>query len=308
MLDTAVFLQTVGSEVLAAHPDWITATAKDPDKRERLRGLCIDRIQHEHHNGGEWRQWSWQGFEGVSCGQLTFGDRERDDCTIVRVSGGLAGSIWREVSANTDNCSRLDLAVTVRLDRYIGDVAALGYQQACKAARDRGTELHVSLIVSNHGGGTCYLGSRKSELFGRLYDKERESGDGAYRNCWRWELETKGRRALTYLHQLAIGGDERPHIQQTVCTYFTERGVTLPWDGGAPCALRGPVLVETDDDRRLAWLADQVQGSIRGLIGRGHRAAVLEALGLSRDGDRPLKDAIGAPMGAIAVNQVQMKV
>jgi hypothetical protein len=278
------------SEIVSVHPDWITATAKDPDKRERLRGLCIDWATAQSKTGSEWATWQWQGYTGLKCGQVSFGERGRDDCSIVRVSGALAGSTWREIAALASNCSRLDLAVTVRLESYQGDIAATSYREACAAARERGTELHVSMIVSNHGGGTAYLGSRKSELFGRIYDKERESGDGSYKSCWRWEVECKGNRALTYLRQLAIGGDERPHIQRVVGSYFTERGVSLPWDAGDSCGLRGPVLVETDDDRRLSWLSDQVRASVGGLINRGRRAAVLEALGLSLEDSRHLRE------------------
>lgn len=287
------------AEIVAVHPDWITATATEPVKRERLRALCIDWATAQSKSGSEWATWTWQGFTGLKCGQVSFGERGRDDCSIVRVSGALAGSTWREIAAVASNCSRLDLAVTVKLESYQGDIAATSYREACAAARERGTELHVSMIVSNHGGGTAYLGSRKSELFGRIYDKERESGDGSYKSCWRWEVECKGHRALTYMRQLAIGGDERPHIQRVVGSYFQERGVSLPWDVGDSCGLRGPVLVETDDDRRLSWLSDQVRASVGGLINRGRREAVLDALGLSTGPERPLCEGREAAIAVV---------
>lgn len=67
-----------------------------------------------------------------------------------------------------------------------------------------------NLIVGSDGGATCYIGSRQSEAFVRIYDKGIESGEGG--DWVRVELELKASKARFAAFTMANEPDNKAYL------------------------------------------------------------------------------------------------
>lgn len=276
------------ARVLTAAPDWLTVTSKVDPGRAKLATSAHSLFASQRDAGNAQSPFGMLGYSGVSTRGIAFA--WKDESLLVRLSGEMAAMHWREFLGAASNCSRIDLAVTARLSQPDLNLGELVYADAVRSAAERGKELHVSAVRSNRGGTTVYLGSRKSELFARLYDKYAESGDEKYRGCWRWELEIKGKRAVCTAWDILKTDDATKPIRATVHRYFSERGARPWWNAEGDPLWTVPPAATTDDERKLAWLADQVRPSVSELLTRRQRADVLIALGLAwRDDDGILR-------------------
>lgn len=101
--------------------------------------------------------------------------------------------------------SRIDLAFDIRDTRM--NVQTL-YEHLING-RAKTTAKTYNLIVGNDGGCTCYVGSRQSEAFLRIYDKGIESGEGG--DWVRVELELKASKARFAAFTMANEPDNRAY-------------------------------------------------------------------------------------------------
>lgn len=258
--------------------DYVTLTARRQETRKALIVFGQTITVAEQRSGADVRPFAWQGYRGLSAGHVTWGDRE--DGSLLRLGGDLAAHHWRTAARAYDNCTRLDLAVTARRSPPARQLAEVAFERAREEIERGASNGLTSLVMDNRGGQTCYIGSRTSDRFARLYDKEKESAQEEYAGCWRWELETKGDVAVALLRQLVRADDAGPLARATVHQHFTSKGCRPPWPStGEPAALsiKKP---ESDDATRLRWLRDQVAPSVARLTERGKLIEVLRALGL----------------------------
>lgn len=270
-----------GATLLRAAPDWLTITAATDEHREALSEWAHHRVRQQRDLGNDVKPMRMLGYDGVSTRHVAVG--HRDDSTMLRLSGPFCADHWREVVDYADNCSRIDLACTAKLTQKRIDLVPIMYGLACREAERRGGKLTVSAITSNQNSGTLYLGSRKSDLFGRLYDKATESRDPAYQDCWRWEVEYKNKYAKHVLDALANDARAEATIAATVHQYWTERGVPPWWDRRSEGVIKKLPTEQTDDERRIAWLAEQVRPAVTELMARRDHAEILGALGVMWD-------------------------
>jgi hypothetical protein len=116
----------------------------------------------------------------------------------------------------------------------------------------------MTVILGEDRGDTLYVGSRKSDMLGRLYDKGRESQDPAYEGCWRWEVQYRRSYALSALRALSCSQDPAESIKATVASWFRDRGVRASFSTTAyPLPVR-PARPVDDDARWLAWARKSV--------------------------------------------------
>jgi DNA relaxase NicK len=195
-------------------------------------------------------------------------------------SGGLADDVWSHAVALGYRASRIDLAVTAWFDPPRQHLALDAYKLARDHTPANGRPPAATYLVSSLGGSTCYVGSRSSETFGRLYDKHAQSQAEPDRGAWRWEVELKAERAASAAIALLDSRTHRESIRATVWEWFTQRGIQPPWDKVGEGISTDPVGRQADDTRRAEWLATQVAPTVRDLIPRIGMEAVLEALGL----------------------------
>lgn len=260
--------------------DWLTVTSCDPEKRRGLWHLAAGLMADESQAGFDQRIWKWKGYTGQHRGQVTWG--VRDDSTILQLSGDLADRAFLAAMECADNCTRIDLALTVWGSEEDGNVAERHQREVLEWKAANGRSLTIG-GVSNEGRlATLYLGQRVSDTFARIYDKHAESRLDAYKGAWRYEVEVKANKAERCARTLATGIDRPDWIRRAVYQFFGRRGCQFP--GGF---LDKPLLLRTerpttDDASRLAWLASDVRPAVQRLLSRGYTDAVWEALGIPR--------------------------
>jgi DNA relaxase NicK len=144
------------------------------------------------------------------------------------------------------------------------------------------------------GGWTTYVGDRGSDFFLRIYDKQAEcehqkdiEGAAYYQNCWRYELEVKGRAARVVADAYYKAPEQPSWISSLVHKWSCAHGIIPTWPPGAePERLHG-FRRRSDRESRLEWLEKSVAPAVRWLLESGDRAEVIRRLGL----DEPLGDS-----------------
>lgn len=271
------------SRIVSAGIDYITATMphQSPKVLEWYT-RCIRYIETIASDGNEAIHTKRQGYEGVSVGGSFAG--VRDDGYMVTISGERAQSGFDVVYWGGPHVSRLDVQCTFQSsDRAIN--TAINAQLAVAKANEKlsaAAQRDATVIQSLSGGATCYVCSKKSEQFARIYNKEAESGEEQYKNAWRYEVQLKNKLAtqaatLFRLSEYAQANHAAVFVRQ----WLRKRGVAVPWTAEAELyALPSEKNTTSDVEARLRWLHDQVRPALRRLIKLGLRDSILEALGL----------------------------
>jgi hypothetical protein len=270
-------------QIASAGVDWLTATAP-ADGRDWALLLAADGpLERERQARNEDERHRWRGYDLKTCGGVSAGVRE--DGAIVRLSGERAHEDWRSIAKRAVNISRLDLEVTVRMAPP--DPALAGRHLAEFAAWREGRANAPKLTFHGTPDGveTLYVGSRASDLFGRIYDKRAESGDDAWADCWRYEVECKGTMARHLATALAPEPDTGRAVGVFVHDYFTRRGCR-PVFGRAGGDMHVPYpRPRTTDETRLRWLTETVQPIVLSLTQRGFGEELARCLGLDAIGE-----------------------
>lgn len=261
--------------------DWLTRTFSDNKIREFVEDDFINSAAVLKAEGHESAAWSWMGYEGYSIGGLSWG--RRDDGDILRISGGTAERLFDKYAHYQGNCSRLDVALTLRWPTPERHVASQAYSRLVGQSDATKRRLY-SLITNSRGGETLYVGSRASDQFGRLYDKDAEQGLQRISCRWRYEVEFKSDRAAKVLELLQPSRERGTMYLGIVRGFFEPRGVKLP-----PLADEQEIRVEVlapprQVDTQLKWLREQVSPVVGRLRRLGMEASVIEALRLEGNG------------------------
>lgn len=266
--------------------DWFTGTIPSggnasPKTATYLTAQCwaMGVLARERSKGNICSDTSLHGYRGWVSGQIQVG--ERHDGLYFRASGEAAEHVWKEAVDLGYRASRIDLAATVWYDRARPEIAREAYAATTSVVHRAGRPPSGGLYLNASGGSTCYVGSRSSEKYGRIYDKAAESGSVDYRNAWRYEMELKGETAAGTAVELAKHSDHRRIIGEYVAGFFAPRGVCIDWRGVKPSHLPDPTRRLSDDDSRLEWLASSVAPAVRQLSARIGLSELLGALGLS---------------------------
>lgn len=283
----SVWQPEVNHQIESAGVDWITASAQHGysrwdmtefarHQRERFMdaGITIKPAYRLGYDG-------WQG-EGFFYGQ-------REGGTLVVASGATANDVHRSLINVADNISRLDLQVTIStpIDR-----PHLGVQAHAAIKGGSPSRIHVknaSLITTHPQGETCSIGKRSSDWYGRIYDKATESGQGAPRSRWRYEVEAK--RACAARLAAGLSGDQSAatFAQTLVHEWFTSRGVAPVFKRASlSCPQEYPPAAPQRDV--LSWFHDSLSVTVQRAVRRHGLLKVLEALSLVHDVDEFMKE------------------
>jgi len=277
---------------LAAGVDWLTVTAKTQENREALFKEC-ERLKTVLVNNGErFRPWMFKGYTGFHCAGLSWGTRLDSD--IAMLAGVDAHQNWYVCGEWAENCSRIDLAVTVELQSVFPSLVRL-YDTCLQRVNDKGVRYKGSTVKDSEGGSTLYVGRRTSRAYGRVYDKGRESGlFDEPGKLWRYEVEFHKPMAKTILGSILankyvpIGTHWQEEIAQsiasTVHAWYTARNIPPLFARGDNESISLEVAARvTSDEVSLNWLTTQVQPTVARLARRGKLEQVKRALGLSND-------------------------
>ncbi len=272
--------------IVSAGIDYITATIpKDHTEAQQWYYDCLQYINTLATDGNEVKHTKRLGYEGLSIGGSFTGIR--DDGILCQISGERAQTGFTTLYRPSLHFSRIDVQCTIRtpnpdaLNAERARDAIIASNAKLSSARQR----NATLIEDLRGGATCYIGSRTSAQFSRIYNKEVESKDDKYKQCWRYEVELHN--ALANETAKLFVKSEYTQSQQAavfVRQWLKKRGVNAPWRAEVELyALPSETNVQGDTEARLKWLRMQVRPTLRRLIKLGLRASILEALGLEGD-------------------------
>jgi len=253
-------------QLVSADVDWLTMSTDESGGHAALLEWRDHRFSALADEGYRETAFSSHGYSYRQRGSVAVGSNgRRGVCTV---SGAQAGPNWRDLLRLAANVSRIDLAVTGRPDVESSSLAREGYRPTGRAERGRGRPITMTLIQGQDRGDTLYVGSRKSDVLGRLYDKGRESREPAYAGCWRWEIQYRRASALQTARGLAVAENPASTITATVGSWFRARDVGAPaWSDDPALDHRAPGAVP-DDERYLAWARKSIQPRARELVKR----------------------------------------
>lgn len=265
---------------VVATVDYLTVTTSDKATREWFYKIACDLLDEERTQPfPAIGAWSAHGYEGIRVGGLSWGDRETD--SIIQISGVLAGAMYGDFIKHPVNCTRIDLAVTVRYNSPQDGIARNYFDIIAALSEEQRPPREYGLIHQLFGGDTLYVGKRTSATFGRVYNKGAESGDPGYENCWRWEVEIKKPVSQQVFKQLDGTPQDASRIASTVSVWYNERMVITPFSPTTGDISMETKRKESTTEKKLDWLRSQVRGTVVKLVEAGYLDDVAEALSMS---------------------------
>lgn len=245
--------------------DWITVTARSENEAFPLSLVWLDVYAYEASCGGISAEVIRLGYAGNQINGSFFG--KRDDGYLLMLSGDSAQMFgWQLLKFNC-KITRLDVQVTVELDEYDAHYASRETNNAFenRSAMPNRNWGKIKYLNTFGEGDTVSVGSRQSERYGRLYDKEKEQDNGSYLRCWRYEIEYKGDAAHGAANHLLLHGGGSGAMLDLVASQWSDWGFRVP-------VLHNDALLtiersshKSDTDKTLNWLAIQVAPSVRKL-------------------------------------------
>jgi len=266
----------IATELVSVGCDWITVTTKEPETTGQLLEEAALLMHSRVEMGFKHQGWGMAGFSGFSTSGVQFGVRNHEG--IVRLSSDVAHTEWRKFYEMAESVTRFDVECTTRCKCLAAKRVRRSWQKATRAVRGKAGAPTVTLITSNRGGSTVYLGSRSSIAFGRIYDKGCETPTDYFRNCVRHEVEMKkvlAARVAASLYSTRTPEDESLRILQG---FFSNRHCPLSFTG--PGKFYRTRRTAPTDFAALEWLRNQVQPTVKRLILCGMGQLVADSLGL----------------------------
>lgn len=270
--------------ILDAAVDWLTVTSKRGQRADSLiaRAQCL--LHQAESAGNRVSPFRASGYHGWRSEGIVYGRRK--DGAIASISSGAAALHWPLLLEDADNVTRLDLQITCADSTVNASRAEVAYHLMPENNKRAGRPISASLRLNSSGGQTLYLGSKQSDVMGRLYDKGVEKRFAEAGACWRYETQFRREPAERTIRAIAESENIHDIIAHLVASFFSTRGVAVP-QVDERAALHNDVSKgyylskqETDDTRSLRWLSTFVASTVKRLVDSGKRDAVMRALGL----------------------------
>lgn len=273
--------------ILDSAVDWLTVTAKRGSAADLLiaRAQCL--LHQAESAGNRVFPFKANGYHGWRSEGITYGRRK--DGALCSISSGGAALNWPEVLEASDHVTRVDLQITCADSSVNAHRAEIAYHLMQDNHKRAGRPISASLRLNSSGGQTLYLGSKQSDVMGRVYDKGVEKKFAQAGACWRYEIQYRREPAERTIDAINQSEDVNSLIASLVTTYFSARGLSCPEvvgdKAGVDAITKGYYLSkrESDESRSLRWLSTFVASTVKRLIDSGKRAEVLRALGLNDD-------------------------
>ena len=170
-----------------------------------------------------------------------------------------------------DHVSRLDVQLTLWGVGTAPELIKACADQAAGPVKGRKGPVPIVRLIKGYGrGDTCYIGSRRSKTFLRVYDKALESGELGYRDSVRFECELKDEKAVIAYNAIHSQSPPESACIAIVRDAFAKHGIFLPENIGLTTAYNSYVPAKVfSADRTLEWLHTQVGPSIIRLLDEG---------------------------------------
>lgn len=256
--------------------DYIRMTANDHRPLGAWQDIVLPEFMAEERAGRKPHNRWIMGYFG-RVGEHCFVG-ERDDGCMIQLSGALAWHRWYDASRHSAKCTRIDLQVTRPVIGEPGDWIKAMYMLGQTSAKRPGRPQELTLTDTPSGAKMLAVGSRHSQLYGRMYDKGRESGLEEYKGCVRWEIEVKAEAAVDLCAWMRDNRSEPYACQHMVREFYEQRGMPPAWEELMSEETPPPVKRTRTDQTKIAWLSTQVAPTLRTLFDHGRTEDALRAL------------------------------
>lgn len=240
--------------------DWLTLVSADDGVMEKwhqcIATQFVDRkLWKENSKTRNVMGYVGPQFEGLFIGS-------RPDGHMVRVSSDTARWVGHDLLRRGGRASRIDLQITVWLGGIQDAFLRSDFVTACQHKYGRGSPPRIAIIDTNRGPEGVTIGSRASESYGRIYDKQKESKEERYEGCLRYEVEFKGE--LAHSIGAILAGYTSPLIAMSdmVEKWFMARGVLIPDGGGKVQDLIPLKRPPTSLERSRGWITRNIAPTI----------------------------------------------
>lgn len=271
--------------ILESGVDWLTVTAPRGQLADNMIAQALPLLHQQESLGNRILMWKGSGYHGKRSGAVSCGVGKEG--SIVTLKSREAFRSAESFLGGGYRVTRLDLQITCFDESKMEDRWQAEYYALLSRKKKAGRPISADLRLNSRGGSTLYLGSPKSDIIARAYDKGIEQKIAEAGECQRYEAQFRRRPAKLQATRLYQSEDKHDYIASTVTTFFKTRGVTVPpitqrttrpqIQHEALYATRD----ESDSDRSLRWLSTLVAPTVRRLIESGKRAEVLRVLGLT---------------------------
>ncbi len=256
--------------------DYVRLTANDHKPAGAWRDVVLPEFVAEEKAGRKPHMRWLMGYYGRVGEHCFMG--ENDTGCMIQLSGALAARRWYDASNHSQKCTRIDIQVTWPCEQMPGDYIREQYEVAQLAPNREGKRAQLQLTDTPEGSKMLAVGSRQSEAYGRMYDKERESGMPEYKSCVRWEVEVKGQQAYDLCGFLRETHNDPWTVKHIVSRWWTVRGMLPYWDHQQGEDMEPPMKRSKTDQTKLAWLSEQVAPTMKLLKAHGKLAEAVRAV------------------------------
>ena len=259
-----------------AGADYIRVTHQDQRKYGEWLDILMPEFLAEERAGRRQKLRGLLGYYGrlgehAFCGYGPQG-------VMAQASGSFANHAFYPLTHSGGRASRIDLQVTTPVGCHPSEFIRYTFLSASAHNKGRGKPTTVAIHDTNYGARMLTIGSRQSEVYGRIYDKYAESKQEEYKGMVRFEIEIKGQEARSVQNFLA---DDRllfEHSRDMVAGWFTARGVEHSFNRGVVNEYVPESKRTRTDASSIAWLATQVRGTVSRLVQRDLEIEVAAAL------------------------------
>lgn len=259
--------------------DYIRLTAAHGPAAHHLKVVGETLLDLEAMSEHKQKQKSRLGYRGWVAGSVFIGENEEG--WMLDVSGVLAGHPTIRAGCEGWRCTRIDIQVSMAqelpADQQIGEHAKESL--VARADKGKGRPWKITHIIGHGNGDTLNLGSRKSSIYGRIYNKGAQSGEARYEGMVRYEVEFKKQMARDVFERYAGSVATGELSSSIVVAAYQRWGVTIPQLQDVVGVALTSTKRTSDSARKLRWLAEQVRPAVSALIEEGYGEAVLTSLG-----------------------------
>ena len=240
--------------------DWITCSSTSPDSIRRYNREFGHLVADDHRDHYDVLPGGFHGYYGWRTRHAKL--LRKEERTLFMVSGRAAQHASL-LARSGDNCSRIDVQITLRLASCsVADYILAQHSNVREHRVLRGHKQRTELKIIDGESQTLYVGSRTSDVFIRIYDKYLESKDEAYKDCVRLEIEYKGKRSQAIWEALADGTLRGMSLLSMLLTDLSERGIDVEGIDIDRQDIRLPKPKTSKENVTLGWWARQVAPSV----------------------------------------------
>jgi hypothetical protein len=240
--------------------DYLTLTSTNRKTKKEMGYYFARLVAADHLLGYDVVSAGGHGFYGkrVKHGSFT----HKEDRSMLSVSGERAQKTIL-LCYEGDSCPRLDIQITV----YLGGESADSFlrrmeRAAMEAPRIRGHKPLVDHYASDGLYQTVYIGSKKSDLFMRLYDKGAESGRPEYAGCVRFEVQLRNKASNALWSHCAKEAKGTMYLLSVLLGLLDRRGIDMASLDLQRQDIVRPKAENTKENVLLGWWASQVAPSV----------------------------------------------